>query len=188
MATKESKNQNQKAPDPPKAVEDMMSAPEIKENPLDRIGTGNPLARQIKSQLLGLENQRARSAEMSSINEQSVDELREVVTDKFQQFLEKNGVDVANPESIKAFIEAVRQTNPDMVVLLETIFKTLQKEQPGVNVGVLSEKRDLKRMFRDARGRMAESGIEEETEELPEVENEDMLPQEDVLQAEDVMQ
>jgi hypothetical protein len=160
-------------PEAPKATQPILGGSsglpggveEVQENPLDRIGSVDPVAKHMKTQMFGLEKHRARSNEMRTIKKKSIDEFREVVLDQFQELLEEFGVDVNNPESISRFIEVMGEVNPDMVVLLETIFRSLQEDVSGVDPGVLSENRDLKERFAKVKAKSAEAEDEEPVEE-----------------------
>ena len=76
-----------------------------------------------------LEGVQARKAEFDTLvnnNKNKVEEFRSNLLNSLLEALKGAGVDMNNMESIKAFTEKLRIQDPDLEILLDNAFKTLE--------------------------------------------------------------
>lgn len=149
-------------------------------------GGQSPLVRKFKSQMLGLERQRARIDDKDAVLQQGVEELRDVVFEEFRKLLEENGVDINDPESIQQFIQGLAEINPDFVNLLEIVFRSIQEQSGGMDFSGLSGSRNLTEKLAASRSKMKEEDLAIEEQAAGEPEAEEPQPEMEEMSPEDM--
>lgn len=118
---------------------------------------------ELKGMFQDVQNKNAQLSGKEIINRNQVSLMRKDVLSKLFQVLQDAGVDPANPESVRGFLQSLEEQDPDLFEIFMTAFSDVQN---GPDAGMSPEEPGLMDQFQNL-SRMGEEPAPEAAPPMP---------------------